>query len=265
MGKLRSTDFATSSLVHNEVDGCHPRIHQRRQTLTSPSLKIHKGSVMHKPVLFLMLTGCLLSGCESLSSIVANGDTQVAPLKIQTGGPDSNEFRVVEAEEVKEELRPEIPESNPSPIAPVGFGKRSRPDGRYFPLVLFPFDSWELTPEAEKTLQDAGHWLRTSLHGELTIEGHTDTKGTRAYNQALGYKRAQAVMNYLKDIGINPQIMESISFGELDPICEEDDAFCFDMNRRAFMFVADRNLSSLLKSFEMPKSDDSQPLQENRP
>ncbi len=222
---------------------------------------------MHKPILFLMLAGCLLTGCESLSGIFGTEETQVAPLKIQTGGPDSDAFKVVEAEEIKEELRPEVPdpEPPPSPIAPVGFGKRSRPDGRYFPLVLFPFDSWELTPEAEKTLQEAGHWLRTSLHGELTIEGHTDTKGTKAYNQALGHKRALAVMNYLQDIGINPKIMESISFGELDPICEEEDEFCFDMNRRAFMFVSDRKLSTLLKSFEMPQSDELQPRKEKNP
>ena len=54
-------------------------------------------------------------------------------------------------------------------------------------------------------LQEASNWLRTSLHGELTIEGHTDAKGTKAYNQALGYKRAQAVMKYLKDLGIKPE------------------------------------------------------------
>ncbi len=215
---------------------------------------------MKRPTLLLAVIACLLSGCESLSSFFSGDhDTQVAPLKIQKGDPGSNEFTEIPAEEVQEDSLPEIAAPNPQTIAPVGFGespvglgKRSRPDGHYLPLVLFPFDSWELTPEAEKTLQDASDWLRGYLHGGLTIEGHTDAQGTEAYNQALGYRRAQAVMKYLEDLGIKQGTMELISYGELDPICDGDDEFCYDMNRRAFMFVANRKISSLLKSLETP-------------
>ena len=220
---------------------------------------------MKRPILLIFILPCLLSGCQSLSSMFEDGDVQVPPLEIQTGGPDSNDFTVVEAEEVKEDPLPEIAKPDLPAISPVGFGKRSRPDGRYLPLVLFPFDSWELTPDAEKTLQEASQWLRTSLHGNLTIEGHTDAKGTKAYNQALGYKRAQAVLKYLKDLGIKPGTMEPVSYGELDPICLEKDEFCYDMNRRAFMFVANRKLSSLLKSFQIPQPELPQPLQEDTP
>lgn len=221
--------------------------------------------MMRRPILLIIILAYWLNGCESLSSFSANGHEQVPPLKIQMGGPDSNEFEVVEVEEVKVDPLPEVAEPNLPTISPVGVGKRSRPDGRYLPLVLFPFDSWQLTPDAEKMLQEASNWLRTSLHGELAIEGHTDAKGTRAYNLALGYKRAQAVMKYLKDLGIKPDTMESISFGELDPICQEEDEFCDDMNRRAFLFVANRKLPALLKSFQIPLPDLAQPLQENTP
>ncbi len=220
---------------------------------------------MKRPMLLFIALGCLLNGCESLSSLIGNGSTEVPPLEIQTGGPDSDEFQVVAAEEVREESLPEIAKPQQPTLSPVGLGKRSRPDGHYLPLVLFPFDSWELTPEAEQTLQEAGNWLRTSLHGELTIEGHTDTLGTEAYNQALGYKRAQAVLKYLKDIGIKPETMQPISFGETDPICEDEDEFCYDMNRRAFMFVAKRHLPALLKSFQLPLPENSQPQQEKTP
>ncbi len=220
---------------------------------------------MRKLILLMIILSSLLSGCESLSNIFANQQEEIPPLEIQAGGPDSNEFTVVEAEEVKEDPRPTISESNSPPTSSVEFGKRIRPDGRYLPLVLFPFDSWELTPDAEKTLQEASNWLRTSMHGELTIEGHTDAKGTQAYNHALGYKRAQAVMKYLTDLGIKPGAMEPISFGELDPICQEADQFCYDMNRRAFMFVANRKLPSLLKPFQIPLPDLAQPLEENTP
>ncbi len=218
-----------------------------------------------RPILLIITLAYILSGCESLSSIFANGHTQVPPLKIQTGGPDSNEFTVVEAVQVKEDPLPKVAESNLPSISSMGVGKRSRPGGRYLPLVLFPFDSWQLTPDAEKMLQEASNWLRTSMHGELAIEGHTDAKGTNAYNHALGYRRAQAVMKYLEDLGIKPGTMEPISYGELDPICQEEDEFCYDMNRRVFMFVANRKLPALLKSFQIPLPDLAQPLQENIP
>lgn len=230
-----------------------------------PRSTMNEIKIMHKPILLMITLAFLLSGCESLSSIFANAHEQIPPLEIQTGGTDSNEFKVVEAEEVQEDALPKMSEPNSPTTSSVEHGKRSRPDGRYLPLVLFPFDSWELTPDAEKTLQEASNWLRTSMHGELTIEGHTDAKGTNAYNHALGYKRANAVMKYLKDLGIKPGSMEPISFGELDPICQEEENFCDDMNRRAFMFVANRKLPPLLKSFQIPLTDLAQPLQENTP
>ncbi len=233
---------------------------KKRNLLTMNEIKN-----VHKPMLLLTLLACLLSGCESLSSIFANEHEQIPPLEIQAGGSDSNDFKVVEAEEVKNETLPTISQSDSSPSSSVEYGKRTRPEGRYLPLVLFPFDSWELTPDAEKTLQEASSWLRTSMHGELTIEGHTDAKGTNAYNHALGYKRANAVMKYLKDLGIKPDTMEPISFGELDPICQEEDQFCYDMNRRAFMFVANRKLPPLLKPFRIPLPDLAKPLEENTP
>ncbi len=218
-----------------------------------------------RPILMMTMLACFLSGCESLSGSFVKEHEQIPPLEIQTGGSDSNEFKVVEAEEVQEDRLPTIRDPNSSTTTSVEYGKRTRPDGRYLPLVLFPFDSWELTPDAEKTLQEASSWLRTSMHGDLTIEGHTDAKGTNAYNHALGYKRASAVMKYLKDLGIKSGSMMPVSFGELDPICEEEDQFCYDMNRRAFMFVANRKLPALLKSFQIPLPELAQPLEENAP
>lgn len=208
---------------------------------------------MRRPMFWLIIMSVFFSGCESLSGFRGRG--HVAPLKIQVGGPDSVAFVVVEAEEVTADALPLVSVPDPPALASVGVGERARPDGRYLPLVLFPRDSWELTPEAETILQQAGDWLRTYLHGELAIEGHTDTKGTEAYNQALGYKRALAVIQYLEDLGLKAGTMEPVSYGELDPICQREDVFCDVMNRRAFVFVADRALAPLLASFQISPTD----------
>ncbi len=215
---------------------------------------------MHRPMFWLIIVGVVLSGCDSLSGFRGRGP--VAPLKVQVGGPDSVVFAVVDAEEVTPDpLLVTVPD--PPALASVGVGERARPDGRYLPLVLFPRDSWELTPEAQAILQQAGDWLRTYLHGELAIEGHTDTQGTEAYNQALGYKRALAVIQYLEDLGLKAGTMKPISYGELDPICQKANAFCDDMNRRAFVFVSDQALAPLLAAFELPSPEAVLPMQEN--
>lgn len=216
---------------------------------------------MHRPMFWLIIVSVFFSGCESLSGFRGRGP--VAPLKVQVGGPDSVVFAVVDAEEVTPDPLPLVTVPHPPALASVGVGERARPDGRYLPLVLFPRDSWELTPEAQAILQQAGDWLRTYLHGELAIEGHTDTKGTEAYNQALGYKRALAVIQYFEDLGLKPGTMKPVSYGELDPICQREDVFCDDMNRRAFVFVADRALAPLLTSFQIPLTDPAPFLEEH--
>ena len=208
---------------------------------------------MPRPMLWLIIVGVVLSGCDSLSGF--RGRAPVAPLKVQVGGSGSVAFAVVDAEEVTSDPLPPVTVPDLPALASVGVGERARPDGRYLPLVLFPVNSWELTPEVQTILQQASEWLRTYLHGELAIEGHTDTKGTEAYNQALGFKRALAVIQYFEDLGLKPGTMKPVSYGELDPICQREDVFCDDMNRRAFVFVADRALAPLLTSFQIPLTD----------
>ena len=193
---------------------------------------------MRHVLVSLSLCVMFLSGCESLNSWFQGS---VDPLLVPTGGPNPQAYTVVKAEQVNPDRILPVPPVADEPTFSrellMGTGARIRPDGRYLPLVLFPYDSWELTPKARDILQEAGSWLRTYDHGELAIEGHTDVQGTEAYNQALGFKRAKAVKAFLESLGVGGGAMKAISYGELDPICSEDSTYCDDMNRRAFVFV----------------------------
>ncbi len=67
--------------------------------------------------------------------------------------------------------------------------------------VLFDFDKHELRPEAVPSLEKVAEVLRSRAGAPVTIEGHTDGKGTDAYNQPLSEKRAQAVREWLVQKG----------------------------------------------------------------
>ena len=68
--------------------------------------------------------------------------------------------------------------------------------------VLFDFDKAELKPEADTELQKAADIIRQKGQGVILITGHTDSKGSDAYNQRLSLARAQAVKNWFEAKGL---------------------------------------------------------------
>ena len=66
-----------------------------------------------------------------------------------------------------------------------------------------------------------------------TIEGHADERGTRAYNLALGERRANAVKRYLNTLGVASDRVNTVSFGEERPAVTGSNKDAWAMNRRA--------------------------------
>ncbi|WP_193222061.1 OmpA family protein [Amylibacter sp. SFDW26] len=97
---------------------------------------------------------------------------------------------------------------------PNGFGFTVGLSGDY----LFDFDKAALKPEAETALQKVMA-LYAEYGGEnITIEGHTDSKGSDAYNQKLSVKRAQSVEKWLAKNGIETSSLTSVGLGETKPV-----------------------------------------------
>jgi peptidoglycan-associated lipoprotein len=104
--------------------------------------------------------------------------------------------------------------------------------------VFFEFDSAVLTSQATGILDRQAAWLKQYPDVIVTIEGHTDERGTREYNLALGDRRANAVKNYLVALGISPQRILTISYGEERPAEPGHDEAAWALNRRAVTVVA---------------------------
>ncbi len=84
--------------------------------------------------------------------------------------------------------------------------------------VLFDFDKADLLPKAEETLQKAAVLIRQrNAKGTVRIEGHTDAKGSDAYNQKLSERRAEAVKGWFESHGL-PQHFATAGFGAKKPV-----------------------------------------------
>ena len=99
--------------------------------------------------------------------------------------------------------------------------------------VHFAFDSALLSDQAQQILSSKADYLRTHSEIMITVEGHCDERGTDAYNIALGERRAEAVKNFLVDLGISANRLNTISYGEERPIVLGQNETSWAKNRRA--------------------------------
>jgi outer membrane protein OmpA-like peptidoglycan-associated protein len=84
--------------------------------------------------------------------------------------------------------------------------------------LLFAFDSAEILPEAETMLQRLAAALAGAVKKSITVEGHTDSIGSDAYNQRLSERRARAVADWLVARGIPPDTIRAVGYGSSRPI-----------------------------------------------
>lgn len=99
--------------------------------------------------------------------------------------------------------------------------------------VLFEFNQSTLSAKARKTLETNAAVLQTVPTFKISIEGHCDDRGSDEYNLALGEHRAQSVKTFMVSLGIEPERLETISYGEDKPIDEANNENAWARNRRA--------------------------------
>jgi outer membrane protein OmpA-like peptidoglycan-associated protein len=98
--------------------------------------------------------------------------------------------------------------------------------------ITFDFDSYQLKPAFKPTLDSVVLVLNEFESTLITVEGHTDSKGSEAYNQKLSENRALSVSDYLIGKGVKKQRMAAIGKGELRPIADNNTISGRAQNRR---------------------------------
>jgi OOP family OmpA-OmpF porin len=98
--------------------------------------------------------------------------------------------------------------------------------------VNFDYDSSVIRPIDRPVLDEAVRQLINNPEIVISVEGHTDAKGTDEYNQALSIRRAEAVFRYLVNKGLAPERMRVEGFGESRPVAENETDAGRAQNRR---------------------------------
>ena len=100
-------------------------------------------------------------------------------------------------------------------------------------VVYFAFDSSEITAQSASVLNQHVSLLNSNPAATVVIAGHTDERGSREYNMALGERRAQAARNYLAAQGVTANNIRVISYGEERPAAAGNTEDAYAQNRRA--------------------------------
>ncbi|WP_440112436.1 peptidoglycan-associated lipoprotein Pal [Acidovorax sp. BL-A-41-H1] len=123
-----------------------------------------------------------------------------------------------------------------SGVAPVDLGQSGR-DGAgpvgVARIVYFDYDSYVIKPEFQSLLEAHSRFIKAASNRKVMIEGHTDERGGREYNLALGQKRAEAVRRSLGLLGVPDSQVEAVSFGKEKPAAQGGTESVHAQNRRA--------------------------------
>ena len=128
------------------------------------------------------------------------------------------------------------PPAAQSQVAPVTTGADQGTDQgprNVARIIYFDFDSNVIKPEYQSIIDGHARFLKANPSRHIFIEGHTDERGSREYNLALGQRRAEAVRNALKLLGVVDTQLEAVSFGKEKPVDPASNEEAWAKNRRA--------------------------------
>lgn len=165
-------------------------------------------------LLWAALCAAALAGCGSNVKL----DDKNVPVETRTGtGVDSNAAGTSQSQVTAVDLT-----KNAGADAFAGTGK----------VVYFDFDSYVVRDDARPVIDANAKVLAANKAKKMAVEGHTDERGGREYNLALGQKRAEAVVRALTLAGATDGQLEATSFGKERPADQGHDESAYAKNRR---------------------------------
>lgn len=174
---------------------------------------------MIKRVTFALTVLALVAGCSSgvkLDDVPVEDKTATSTMGGANSGANSGSTGQSGVAGV------DLNQSGRDAAGPVGVSR----------IVYFDYDSYVIKPEFQSLIEAHSRFIKTGQGRKVMIEGHTDERGGREYNLALGQKRAEAVRRSLGLLGVQEGQMEAVSFGKEKPAAQGGTEDVHAQNRR---------------------------------
>jgi peptidoglycan-associated lipoprotein len=184
-----------------------------------------KNCITYKGVIVVLILSLLVfAGCSSKKSVVTSDTGRDQSVPSDTARQDALREQAradAEREALNQSVDLEKMSQVKSPVSDINFD----------------FDSSSIRPDARVILERNADYFMKNKVTSIVIEGHCDEQGTAEYNMALGERRAQETKKYLVNLGVKESLMETVSFGEENPLDPASDEEAWAKNRRAHFVV----------------------------
>jgi peptidoglycan-associated lipoprotein len=179
------------------------------------------------------------AACSKPKPVIAPEPPAAAPSQAPAAG-------TIEGSEAASEVRSEpalVPAGTPESGVlagelPADLAELNR--AGYLTDAFFDTNKADLRDDAREALAADAAWLRAHPTVRILVEGHCDERNTTEYNLALGWRRANAVKDYLTSLGVEAARLSTISYGEERPFAACHDESCWSQNRRAHLVITAR-------------------------
>jgi peptidoglycan-associated lipoprotein len=191
-------------------------IHSSLERKIMNTLSFSNGGLFGLAALVTVLAGCAsgvkLSEDAPVESRTGTAVTPAASSGVNAGTSSTSQSRVV-------------------PVDLTG-STATNAAGNLARIIYFDYDSFVVKEEFRPAVEGHAKLLSADRKKKLSIEGHTDERGGREYNLALGQKRAESVAKALTLLGATDAQVEAVSFGKERPAANGSDEAAFAKNRR---------------------------------
>ena len=167
----------------------------------------------------------LVGGCAKKQPPVARVTPPPPPPPLSDSTPPAPPTPVAEPRPVP----PEPVTEDPIASRDIGDINKNSP----FQPVFFAFDSFEVDTLGQQALNANAEIMKKYPTWVITVEGHSDERGTAEYNLALGERRAISARTYLVSLGVSGDRLRTVSYGKEFPFDPGHDEAAWAKNRRA--------------------------------
>jgi peptidoglycan-associated lipoprotein len=169
------------------------------------------------PILVIAAGSLMLAGCPKKPTTVPEAPAESAAPQQGGAGSAGGDSQVGQGRELPGTGAAASATSPPAGVATV---------------IYFDFDRSDIRPEYASVISAHAKHMAAFGAARVRLEGHTDERGSREYNIALGERRAQAVRRALMLQGAGDGQLTTVSYGEERPAAEGSDESAYEKNRR---------------------------------